>query len=227
MSKPVKMPSIAYVVARSHPQHVIGCENKLPWRLRTDLRFFRSVTEGHAVVMGRRTFDSIGHPLRNRMNIVVSRQDGNDGNELKWVKNREAALFFADIYSIINERNQLMIIGGAEIYKVFADLVNKVFLTQVFGHFDDGDAFFDEKFDGRKWKTLEERDYPRSQDDDFPFRISILERRLKSVRQRELTDFLVSDFRISDWLKQQVVEKVPSFERLPEEQFELPIPQRA
>ena len=217
------MPSIAYVVARSYPQHIIGCENKLPWKLRTDLRFFRSITEHHAIVMGRKTFDSIGHPLANRMNIVVSRQPGNDSTNLKWVSSRENALFFADFYSILYDKPQLMIIGGAEIYSVFKDLVNKVFLTEVFGTFGHGDAFFHEKFDRRQWRTIEEKEYAQSDSDEFPFRINVLERRLKSVRQRDIRDFLVNDGLPSESLRSQVVQKAGSFERLPEEQFELPI----
>lgn len=219
------MPSIAYVVARSHPQHVIGCENKLPWRLRTDIRFFRSVTEHHAIIMGRRTFDSIGHPLADRVNIVLSRHLGNDGNNLFWVNSREDALFLADFYSIKLDRTQLLIIGGAEVYKMYSDLVNKVFLTEVFSDFPEGDAFFHESFDRRKWNVVEERNYEASDSDQFPFKISVLERRMRTVRQRDINEFLTEDSYASHWERSQVFAKASSFEQLPDEQFELPIGQ--
>jgi len=224
MAYKVKMPSIAFVVARSYPQRIIGCDNKLPWRLKTDLKFFRSVTEGHAVIMGRKTFDSIGHPLPNRLNIVLSRRDGNNTTNLIWVKNRESALFFADFFSVINERTQVVVIGGAEVYGIFLDLVNKIFLTEVFGKFECGDAYFHEQFDLRKWKSIEEKDYPRTDDDDFPFRISVMERRLKTVRQRELSEFLTKDNITDKWLQAvDITCKMKRFQSLPEEQYLLPM----
>lgn len=221
------MPSIAFVVARSHPENVIGCENRLPWKLRTDMQFFKNVTEHHAVIMGRKTFDSIGRPLPNRMNIVISRSEGNSSNNLIWVKDRESALFFADFYSIAAQRTQLIIIGGEQVYEVFEDLVNKIFLTEVFAKFPDGDARFDFSIDHRKWKTIDEKDYLKSEIDEFPFRISVYERRLKTVRQRDISEFLVPDKKSSNWLDSQFMQKAGRFERLPPEQFKLPIAEAA
>src|SRR4051812_25404518 len=101
------MPSISFVVARSWPQRIIGFENKLLWRLKTDMRFFRNTTQGHAVIMGRKTFESIGKPLPNRLNIVLSRDPGNNSDNLKWVSDRESALFFADCFSILNGKKEV------------------------------------------------------------------------------------------------------------------------
>eukprot|EP01035_Chromulina_nebulosa_P065198 gene65198-89207_t len=69
------MPSIASVVARSYPDHIIRIDNSLPWHLKTDLRLFKQRTQGHAVIMGRKTFESIGKPLPNRTNIILSRSE--------------------------------------------------------------------------------------------------------------------------------------------------------
>lgn len=223
-SQVLKMPSIAFVVARSYPQRVIGCENRLPWRLSTDMKFFRHVTEEHAIIMGRRTFDSIGHPLTNRFNIILSRQEGNWSNNLAWVKDRESALFFADYFSILNSKTQLVVIGGSEIYNVFSDLVNKIFLTEVFAEFDKGDAFFNLDFDRRRWRTLEEKDYLATDRDEFPFRISILERRLKKVRQRDISEFLVEDPALSEWKQTDFTKVAGKFESLSDEQYHLPMP---
>ena len=116
-----------------------------------------------------------------------------------------------------------MIIGGDEIYRIFGGLVNKVFLTEVFHKFKNGDAFFPTKFDRRKWATVTERDYRSSDFDEYPFRISVLERRRKTVRQRDPSEFLTLDRGASDWAKQQVLRKAPAQENLPEEQFDLPL----
>jgi dihydrofolate reductase len=224
MASRVQMPSIAFIVARSYPENVIGCEKALPWRLKTDMKFFRQVTEEHAIIMGRKTYDSIGHPLPKRMNIVLTRQFGNDAHNLIWVQDRESALFFADLYSILHSKTQLIIIGGSEVYAIFSDLVNKVFLTEVFGNFKNGDAFFKEHFDFRKWRTIDEREYPRSADDQYPFRISIIERRLKSVRQRDISEFLTRDAGVESWMElAKLPEKIYRFEELPEEQYHLPL----
>src|SRR5208337_621034 len=73
MASRVRLPSISLIVARSYPGNVIGYKNKLPWHLNSDLRRFREITIGHVVIMGRNTFNSIGRPLPNRTNIVLTR----------------------------------------------------------------------------------------------------------------------------------------------------------
>src|SRR5688572_22376301 len=100
------MPSATSVVARSWPDLVIGIENKLPWHLGTDLRHFRKRTEGHAVVMGRKTFESIGRPLPRRQNIVLSRTQIPDQKGVQWAPNVETALLIADVFSICNFKKQ-------------------------------------------------------------------------------------------------------------------------
>jgi hypothetical protein len=95
----------------------------------------------------------------------------------------------------------------------------------VFGDFPGGDAFFPRKFDLRQWRTIEKRDYSKSEEDEHPFRISILERKRKYVRQCDLSDFLVRDPSASSWLDAQFLEKAGRFDRLPDEQFVLPMPQ--
>ncbi|MGI9464727.1 MAG: dihydrofolate reductase, partial [Aestuariivirgaceae bacterium] len=93
--KRVTMPSISFIVARSYPGNVIGCENELPWSLKTDLKNFRTITTGHVVVMGRKTLESIGKPLPNRTNVVLSREESKKSNGVYWAGNVEDALFIA------------------------------------------------------------------------------------------------------------------------------------
>lgn len=219
----IDMPSIAFIVARSYPQYIIGCENTLPWRLKTDLKHFKDTTKDHVVIMGRKTFESIGRPLPNRMNIVLSRNPGNDGNNLIWVNDRESALFFADFHSILMEKKQLFVVGGGEIYNIFEDLFNKIILTEVFSSFNHWDSKFEYAFDKRKWKTIDEKDYAKSDDDEFPFRISIINRRIKTVRQCEISDFL-HDIKIhKNTVDEKLIsKKIIKFGTLSEDQFKLP-----
>ncbi|WP_195174018.1 dihydrofolate reductase [Mesorhizobium sp. INR15] len=193
------MPSATSIVARSYPDHVIGIENKLPWHLGTDLRYFRKRTEGHAIIMGRRTFESIGRPLPKRENIVLSRTPLPDARGIKWAKDIETALLLADVYSICNFKKQFFVIGGERIYGEFRKYINKVYLTEVFARIN-GDAKFDWEFDQKNWRYFKEKEYPRSEIDDYPFRITTL-LRLKPEHRYETTDNLLrADPEVSSFL---------------------------
>lgn len=185
----IKMPSATSIVARSYPDHVIGVENKLPWHLGTDLRFFRKRTEGHAIIMGRNTFESIGRPLPRRENIVLSRTPLPDQKGIKWAGNIETALLLADIFSICNFKKQFFVIGGERIYSEFKDYINRVYLTEVFARVN-GDAKFDWDFDRDHWRYYKEVEYPPSDIDDYPFRITTLHR-LKPMHRFEAREKLL------------------------------------
>ena len=171
----IKMPSATSVVARSWPDYIIGIENRLPWHLGTDLRHFRERTEGHAIVMGRKTYESIGRPLPKRENIVLSRTPVEEKRGLRWAQNPETALLLADTYSICNFRKQFFVIGGEAIYGEFREFINKVYLTEVFARIN-GDAKFDWEFPSEEWRYYKEREFPKSEIDDHPFRITTLVR---------------------------------------------------
>ena len=147
----VRYPSISYITARSDPGDVIGCDNKLPWHLKSDLRRFKELTTGHAVLMGRRTFEFIGRILPNRANIVLSREMSSNSDEsiltqkdenLYFASNKDVALFAADLFSITHEKNNIFVIGGEYIYEAFSDQVDRVYLTTVFAEVA-GDSFFE------------------------------------------------------------------------------------
>lgn len=187
------MPSATSLVARSYPDQIIGVDNALPWHLGTDLKHFKLRTQGHAIIMGRKTFESIGRPLPNRQNIVLSRQPFEDTEFVKWASDRETALLLADQYSIINLRKEFFVIGGEEIYGLFHKFINKVFLTDVFTGHINGDAKFSIEFDTREWWYPSEREFPKSDIDDFPFRISCLLRRRPVHRFMSKQDFSSDD----------------------------------
>jgi dihydrofolate reductase len=194
------LPSLTYVVARSYPDHVIGCDNKMPWHIGTDLKKFKNLTSGHVVIMGRKTLESIGKPLPNRINIVLSRSSrGSDSDQLVWAETLENALFFADHYSILNNKSQIFVVGGANIYELFNQLFNRIYLTEVMQPGIKGDAFFRNNFDLRQWKLVSEDDYPKSDIDEFPFRITVLDRRIRTVRQIELRHFMTEKSQFDNW----------------------------
>jgi dihydrofolate reductase len=156
------------IVVAIAANNAIGKNNKLLWHLPKDLRHFKELTTGHTVIMGRKTFDSVGKPLPNRRNIVVTRQNIQiDGCEV--VNSLEAALELA------KGESELDIIGGAEIYKQAMPLTNYIYLTIVHQDFD-ADTFFPE-IDYSKWQELNREDHEPDEKHAFPFSFITLKRR--------------------------------------------------
>lgn len=135
---------IALVVAHAH-DYVIGKNNTMPWHLPNDLQHFKRVTLGHPIVMGRKTFESIGRALPGRLNIVISRNASYEVPEgVVLVDSLEAGIARAQRVS-----DTVMIIGGAQIYKEALPLANRLYVTKIDASFE-GDAHF---------PTYDEADY--------------------------------------------------------------------
>ena len=115
----------------------IGKGGKLPWHYSADMKFFRETTTGHAVVMGRKTWFTIGKPLKNRLNIVLSRDTNIDP--------QESLIVFSDIESVLSFNNSLttdlFVIGGAQIYEAFLPHIEKLIITEVPLTVQSADAF--------------------------------------------------------------------------------------
>jgi dihydrofolate reductase len=126
--------NISIIVAISS-NNAIGKNNQLLWHLPADLKHFKAITTGHPIIMGRKTYDSIGKPLPNRRNIIITRQTdlAIDGAEV--VNN------IADALSLCKTENEVFIIGGAEIYKSALAFANKIYLTTIHQQYE-ADAFF-------------------------------------------------------------------------------------
>jgi dihydrofolate reductase len=171
--------------------------------------------------MGRSTFESIGRALPDRANIVVSRSKQlpnqptislDNGTQLFWANSLENALFIADITSICRGQAELFVVGGEAMYSLFDDLVNRVYLTQVFNDFP-GDSFFKKRFTTKKWRFVEERDYPRNYEgDDYPHRFSILQRRDRKYRYAFVAQFFTDKLEKYEWLKNQIKSNKPKVE---------------
>tara|TARA_Y100000782_G_scaffold20848_1_gene22252 strand:- start:2441 stop:2944 length:504 start_codon:yes stop_codon:yes gene_type:complete len=142
---------LAIIVAQDK-NRAIGIENKLPWHLPEDLRYFKRVTMGKPIIMGRNTFDSIGRPLPGRVNIVVSRQEGYSPEGVKVVNSLEAATELAESICLIDGVDEAMIIGGAQIYSQAIGVADRLYLTEVDAEIN-GDAWFPE-FDRSAWNEI-------------------------------------------------------------------------
>ena len=138
------------LIAAFAEERVIGKDGKIPWTLKEDLKHFRNQTEGCSVVMGRKTYESIGRPLPNRLNIVMTKNPKMlEG--VKEVSNRKEALEIASTYS-----NEVFIIGGEKIYEEFLPMATKMYLTKIDIKVK-GDSFFP-KWSLNDWKELSRND---------------------------------------------------------------------
>lgn len=126
------------LIAAVADNNAIGINNKMPWHLPDDLRYFKSVTMGKAIIMGRKTFDSLGRPLPGRINIVITRNPSWRHEGVRVVHTLDEALLLAETLSCADE---VMVIGGEQIYRQAIDRADRLYLTRVYQSFD-GDAFF-------------------------------------------------------------------------------------
>ena len=134
---------------------VIGRRNQLPWRLSADLRRFKALTLGKPILMGRKTYESIGHALPGRLNLVLSRSSGFAPADCSVVPTVDAARSAA--CAAAGEDAPLMVIGGADVFRECMPWAQRIHLTLVHAHIEDGDAFFD-GWRGPEWReTARER----------------------------------------------------------------------
>ena len=131
---------ISLIVAVSR-NGAIGLNNQLPWYLPEDLKYFKSVTMGKPLIMGRKTFDSIGRPLSGRANIVLTRDPQWTWGGVEVVQSLEQALVAGEMACEAADVDEIMVIGGEQIYRMTIDLAERLYLTQVDADVE-GDAFF-------------------------------------------------------------------------------------
>lgn len=144
-------PRIAMIVAMGRNRG-IGQDGDLPWRLPGDLRFFKQTTMGKPVVMGRKTWESLPFPLPGRTNIVVTRDRGYRAEKAEVVNDIDMALNLATAAAIAAGKDEVMVIGGAEIYRLLLDRADRVYLTEVDAE-PEADAFFPE-LDPADWTEV-------------------------------------------------------------------------
>ena len=148
---------------------VIGRDNRLPWRLPEDLAYFKRVTLGHPVIMGRRTWESIGRPLPGRLNIVVSRNPGYRAPGAVVVPSLDEA------WRAAGDADEACVIGGTSLFEEALPVADRIHLTEVDAEVE-GDTCFPD-FDRSQWLEREVARHPRDERHEYPFRIVVLERR--------------------------------------------------
>lgn len=154
---------------------VIGAHNSIPWRLPSDFAFFKRTTMGKPVVMGRKTFESIGKPLAGRINIVVTRQQGYQPEGVLVFSSLMAAIEHARTMAAADGHDEVFIGGGAEIYREAMPLADRLYITHV-DLAPEGETRFPE-IDADIWKAVAEVDVPLTGKDSATFRTVIYERR--------------------------------------------------
>ena len=161
---------ISFVVAAAK-NNVIGKDNQLVWNLPNDMKFFKNVTWGMPVVMGRKSFESLGKALPGRKNIVLTRQEGWNARDVIVVKSMEEAK------AVVKEMDvkEMMVIGGGEIFKMVMPEAKRIYLTRVDAE-PEGDAFFP-KVDPAEWELVSKKDHEADAKHAYNYSFQIWERK--------------------------------------------------
>ena len=160
------MSRIAFVVAFDRNK-VIGKGGALPWKLPDDMKHVRELTIGKPLIMGRRTYDSIGRPLPQRTNIVLTRDPSFHPDGVRVARTPDEAL------KIAGDAPEVIVFGGADVFRQFLPMAERIYLTQVDADVG-GDTFFD--FGGTNWRVLENTAHPADERHAYPFNFITLER---------------------------------------------------
>lgn len=162
--------SLALMAAMAE-NYVIGRGNDLPWHLPKDFQRFKDKTKAHNVIMGRKTFESLGaKPLPKRTNIIITRQDQYQADNCVVVGSLEEALQYAGQ----TDDEEPFVIGGGEVYKLALPYAQRIYLTIVHTHLT-GDTYFP-AFNAEEWKITERSPMPADNNHDYPFTFYTYER---------------------------------------------------
>ncbi len=168
-----KPPDIALVVAMGQ-NRAIGRDGNLPWRLRSDMKFFRKVTMGKPVIMGRRTFESLPRVLDGRLNIVLTRDPDFSAPGVVAVASLEAAIKEAQAWAAREGAAEIAVIGGEGVFSSVMPQAYRIYLTEVHA-VPDADTWFPE-LEAGAWREVSRDAYGAGPQDDYDFSIVILER---------------------------------------------------
>ena len=167
-------PIIALVVAMGE-NRAIGRDGGLPWRLSSDMRFFRKITMGKPIVMGRRTFSSLPRVLDGRLNIVLTRNAAFEAPGAVMAYNLEEALDVARREARRTGADEITVIGGEDVFRAVLPQAERIYLTEVKAA-PDADTWFPE-LDESEWHEVSREDHASGPKDDYDFSIVLLERK--------------------------------------------------
>jgi dihydrofolate reductase len=159
---------IAMIAAMAN-NRVIGKDNQMPWHLPADLKHFKKVTLGKPVIMGRKTYQSIGRALPGRRNIVISRQSGALTTDADWVQSIEQAL------ALVQDEAEVMVIGGAEIYRQVLPLADTLYITDIELTVE-GDAFFPDYLQVGNWREVASEQHQPDSNNPYSYHFRTLNR---------------------------------------------------
>lgn len=164
---------IALIWAMSE-NRVIGRDNKLPWYLPNDLKYFKQITSGKPVIMGRKTYDSIGRPLPNRTNIIITRDTGFSAAGCQVVHSLDEALKLAEAQLAVNGGEEVVVMGGAQIYAEALPRADRLYVTLVHAEVA-GDALFP-AIDFDAWQEQSREDFAADGPNPYDYSIVIYDR---------------------------------------------------
>ena len=164
---------LSMMVAKAS-NNVIGRDNKLPWYLPNDLKYFKQVTFGKPVIMGRKTWESLKGPLPGRTNIVITRQPDYLADGAKVVASLDDAVAMAENVAFIEGQEEAVIMGGAEIYSLALPQADRLYLTEVHANVE-GDTFFPE-YDASEWQQIAREDFAAEGPNPYDYSFVVYER---------------------------------------------------
>jgi len=161
---------IVSMILAASENNVIGKDNDLPWNVPSDMRYFMRTTTGHTILMGRKTYESLGKPLPRRRNIVITRQDN------LTIEGAEIVHSIADGLALAKEDEEVFIIGGGTIYAraLELDMVDRIYRTIIHGEFE-GDTFFHLPEDA-PWQVVKEDAHPADEKNEYAYTFQVLEK---------------------------------------------------
>ena len=156
------------LIAAMGTNRAIGLNNQMPWHMPADLKHFKEVTLNKAIVMGRKTYESIGRPLPGRRNIILSQQTN------LIIPNCEVFHSINEVIDTLKDQTEIMVIGGATIYQQSLALAQRLYLTFIQHEFE-ADAYFPE-WDAHEWRELSRTDHPADANNPYAYSFVSLER---------------------------------------------------
>ena len=151
---------------------VIGRNNALPWHLSEDLKYFKATTMGHCIIMGRKTWESIGRPLPGRTSVVITTNPDYVAEGARVVHSLDEAISFAESLSVIDGTEEAFIIGGAGLYAAALPKAQRFHLTRVHAQVE-GDTYLEE-FDDGEWQEINRTEYSADESNPFDYSICLL-----------------------------------------------------
>ena len=169
------------LVAAMAKNRVIGKNNDLPWHLPADMKHFREITAGKVVVMGRKTFEAIGKPLPNRVNIVISGNPLYDALATGCITTLSPDGALINCYAL--GHNEMMVIGGAQIYQEFLRVADIIYLTYIDAEIE-GDAFFPE-WNDNEWEEIKRESHTSDEKNKYPYAFVTLKRKILCSQNKQ------------------------------------------